>query len=524
MSLITLPVIIMASLAFFVGGMYLWSFFFRRQREELFFALSCFSIAYYDISAAGLYNSHDIGDTICWQQNQYISLGILSIMIIWFVYYYAVFLTGRKKIRNTMQVFTAYLGIMLIVGLVVGNEMTLSPERIIPRSLKVGDLVMATFMQARIGFLYQLQYTVLLVIFAWILYLIIREYRRGNRMLLSVMLALIFFFLASIHDFFVVSGYLSSVYLMEFMYMTLILAMSYVLLRRFMTLHYQVAAINRELEEKVEERTRDLNLTLNVLRENNQYLERRGREQEKDLNLAIQVQKHILPQNPPSCELWDVDFYFSPMKGLSGDFYDFYVREGRLYGVALFDVSGHGIASGMITMLARSIAFRAFSRSPHTPLEVIMDKINRDLKEEMGDVEQYLSGILVRLSKEGKVDYVNAGHPDLLLRRSSDGSVTRIGKDVPMEGVLLGLTGIDGEFSSYSFTMEVGDTLLLYTDGLWQNLSGPGNPYPYRELMNILASVGNGDSGSILMSVLKGCQPEEPASDDTTCIVIKKNE
>jgi sigma-B regulation protein RsbU (phosphoserine phosphatase) len=512
----------MASLAFFVGGMYLWSFYFRRQREELFFSLSCFSIAYYDISAAGLYNSHMIEEAICWQMNQYISLGLLSITILWFVYYYAVFLTGRKSIRNTMQVFTAYVGIMLIVGIVTGNETTLSPEMMVNRTLKIGDMVMAAFVQARIGFLYRLQYVVLLIIFAWILYLIVREYRRGNRMLLSIMLALVFFFLAAIHDFLVVSGYISSIYLMEFMYITLILAMSYILLNRFMTLHYQVAAVNRELEEKVEERTRDLNLTLNVLRENNQYLEKRGREQERDLNLAIQVQKHILPRQSPSCHMWDLDFFFSPMKGLSGDFYDFYVEEGKLKGVALFDVSGHGIASGMITMLARSIAFRTFSRSPFTPLEEIMKRINRDLKEEMGDVEQYLSGILVRLGEEGRVEYVNAGHPDLLLRRASDGSVTRIGKDITMEGVLLGLTGIDGEFSSYSFTMEKDDVLLLYTDGLWQNLSGPGNPYPYGELMGILASSGTGDSAGILLNILKGCQPGEPAGDDATCIVLRK--
>jgi sigma-B regulation protein RsbU (phosphoserine phosphatase) len=56
------------------------------------------------------------------------------------------------------------------------------------------------------------------------------------------------------------------------------------------------------------------------------------------------------------------------MSGISGDLYDFYLDDDTLSGISLFDVSGHGIASGLITMLAKSILFRTYnSNMDQTP-------------------------------------------------------------------------------------------------------------------------------------------------------------
>jgi sigma-B regulation protein RsbU (phosphoserine phosphatase) len=71
------------------------------------------------------------------------------------------------------------------------------------------------------------------------------------------------------------------------------------------------------------------------------------------------------------------------MSGVSGDLYDFYQKEGRLTGLSLFDVSGHGIASGLITLLARSVILRVFMEAGTARLGEVRQKINSQLIEEL---------------------------------------------------------------------------------------------------------------------------------------------
>lgn len=74
----------------------------------------------------------------------------------------------------------------------------------------------------------------------------------------------------------------------------------------------------------------------------------------RDLAMAINVQRNFLPAMAPRDAAWDLAFHFHPMAGVSGDFYDFYCTAGALRGVGIFDVSGHGISSALVTMIARS--------------------------------------------------------------------------------------------------------------------------------------------------------------------------
>jgi sigma-B regulation protein RsbU (phosphoserine phosphatase) len=80
------------------------------------------------------------------------------------------------------------------------------------------------------------------------------------------------------------------------------------------------------------------------------------------MDMASNVQATLFPPTPPEVNGWDIAFVFRPMAGVSGDMYDFYTEGDTLNGVALFDVSGHGIASGLITMIARTVFQRNFMR------------------------------------------------------------------------------------------------------------------------------------------------------------------
>jgi sigma-B regulation protein RsbU (phosphoserine phosphatase) len=95
--------------------------------------------------------------------------------------------------------------------------------------------------------------------------------------------------------------------------------------------------------------------------------------------------------------------------------FDFFLNDdNRLEGMTLMDVSGHGITSALITMMARTVISRRFNDMRALPLNEVMEGINTVLNREMRGVYLYLTGILLRFH-ESRVEYVNAAHPDLLL-------------------------------------------------------------------------------------------------------------
>jgi sigma-B regulation protein RsbU (phosphoserine phosphatase) len=232
------------------------------------------------------------------------------------------------------------------------------------------------------------------------------------------------------------------------------------------------------LEIKVEERTHELKIAkeeveaamtktaaLNdSLLSANQGLEEAQRIARLDMNMAAQVQSGLLPRKPPVSDEWDIAFEFVPMAGVSGDLYDFYERNGSLAGLSLFDVSGHGIASGLITLLARPIISRDFMRYPDEKLSVLIDTINRDLIREIQDIDQYLTGIILRFSDD-VVEYVNAGHSDLLMRKGTDGKVRIVRpKDRMMRGHFLGIREMQEKFDMITFKAMKNDLLILFSD------------------------------------------------------------
>jgi hypothetical protein len=133
------------------------------------------------------------------------------------------------------------------------------------------------------------------------------------------------------------------------------------------TMRRELAALSSGLEVKVRARTEDLETAMRELgavnsrlHETNEKLETAQMIADRDIRMASNLQMSLLPRNMTDCDGWDLACVFLPMKGVSGDFYDFYHDGKTLHGVALFDVSGHGIASGLLTILPKSILYRYF--------------------------------------------------------------------------------------------------------------------------------------------------------------------
>ena len=210
------------------------------------------------------------------------------------------------------------------------------------------------------------------------------------------------------------------------------IALSIGLADKINSMRRDVQILNTDLENKIAERTDELRTAMeemesmnDALAETNKELEQTQHVARVDMEIAANVQSSLFPKEPPVVKEWDIAYAFIPMSGVSGDLYDFYIHDNILDGIALFDVSGHGIASGLITMIARSVFYRNFNKGKENPLHEVLEKINRVLINEMGQADNYLTGILLRFNSD-TVEYVNAGHSDLLCRHAATGCVETI--------------------------------------------------------------------------------------------------
>jgi len=293
--------------------------------------------------------------------------------------------------------------------------------------------------------------------------------------------------------------------------------------------------LNLTLEQKVEERTEELQATmeeLEAMNENltalNEELEEAYIRHQKDLKMAANVQSAFMPEEAPQSAEYDIAFLSRPMEIVSGDFYDFYLDDrNKLQGIGLFDVSGHGISSGLLTIIAKSIIQKNFYRFHEEKMNDALKKINGELIHEIGQSDKYLTGILLRF-REDIIEYCNCGHPDAFFRVSGKDRVGRIlnreGESV--KGMFLGIAEMDESFEVLSLRLQKGDCLFLFSDCLLESLNAAGDSYGEDHVKASLRAAPRNSAKDIMGHLIADFDAfigrGRPPQDDLTAMVIMK--
>ena len=297
-------------------------------------------------------------------------------------------------------------------------------------------------------------------------------------------------------------------------------------------IYQELSDMKDNLELLVKNRTIELHAAMEELEATNETLTRTNRELEvaqmtarKDMEMAKNVQASILQLKPPITSEFDIAVSFKPMAGVSGDLYDFYERDGKLLGLAIFDVSGHGIASGLITMIVRSIFRRHFFEMEDRKLNAIVETANIDLIKETEHGDQYLSGIFLRFNGH-QVEYVNAGHPDIYYKNAIMRRIYKVNKKThDFKGLFLGSKVLAKSYEVIKFQFESEDALLLYTDCLIEGKNKNNIEYSETRLKETFNRAPDGTAREILDFMLKdfnGFIGDKKLNDDLTVIIVKR--
>jgi PAS domain S-box-containing protein len=215
----------------------------------------------------------------------------------------------------------------------------------------------------------------------------------------------------------------------------------------------EVRQLNKDLENRVAERTEQLKIAM--AKQQQEAQERQRIEQE--LQVARLIQQTLLPKSLPELAGYQIAVYYQPAREVGGDFYDsLQLPDGRL-GLIVGDVSGKGVPAAIVMAITRTMLRAAYRLG--SPAE-ILEQANNILYPEIPP-NMFVTCLVALLDcRTGRLHYANAGHDPPYLRHA-DG----VSEELRATGMPLGLMP-NMSYEQKEITLEPGDSVLLYSDGL----------------------------------------------------------
>ena len=252
----------------------------------------------------------------------------------------------------------------------------------------------------------------------------------------------------------------------------------------------------------------------------------------KDMRMAAIVQKKFFHAPEHALKNWDFAVRYEPLSVVSGDLFNFYHEGELLNGISLFDASGHGVAASLVTMLAENIIQQTYLETLENGESVAdgLKLINERFIDAKGEIENYLTGILLgtKENADGTCTMVmsNAGHPYPLFYSAKENTVEELlpSAEMPYTGPV-GLSGLSVEFSEMEFTMDKGDILFLYTDGITEMNNKEKLDFgidPIKMIIEKNCSAGAEEIMSKIMAKMEAFITDTPRVDDVSVIILKR--
>lgn len=245
---------------------------------------------------------------------------------------------------------------------------------------------------------------------------------------------------------------------------------------------------------------------------------------EGELQNAREVQRILLPQEDPVVPGFRISGTNLPARIISGDYYDYIQLHENKFGIAIADVSGKGIPSGLLMAMCRS-ALRSVAPGKSSPSEA-MAAVNRQLFPDIRE-DMFISMTYIILDdSNGKMRVSRAGHDPALLYRHASGKVELLRSP----GLALGVDGGD-VFERVTKDQEIelnpGDCVLLYTDGIREAINPMDEEFGMERMSESFRTAAPLGAEAVLTRVqedLRQFTGEGPQMDDITLVAIEKRQ
>jgi serine phosphatase RsbU (regulator of sigma subunit)/predicted ester cyclase len=238
---------------------------------------------------------------------------------------------------------------------------------------------------------------------------------------------------------------------------------------------------------------------------------------EQELRVARQIQQELLPETMPTLEDWRIATYYGPAREVGGDFYDFLELEDGRLGLVVGDATGHGMPAALMMSTTRGM-LRAVVQSSESPSEVLA-RVNEALVADIPPSTFVTCFYGILDPESGRLRYANAGHNLPSRRRNGQAEELRA-RGMPL-GLMPGMS-----YEEKEAVLEVGDSILVYSDGLVEAHDPKGEMFGFPRLRRLVAE-HDAEEGSLvdfLMDELRSFTGDGwEQEDDITLVTLRRS-
>ena len=235
----------------------------------------------------------------------------------------------------------------------------------------------------------------------------------------------------------------------------------------------------------------------------------------QELEYAREIQLSMLPREAPNIDWIDVAALSLPATEVGGDYYDYFDLGSDRLAVVVGDVTGHGVASGLVLSGIRS-SLNLLRDEMDRPSEVL-GRVNLMLKRTSAPRMHMTLGVVV-LDRASQVATIStAGHPPVFLRRRS-GEVIELGSGSFPLGAME-----NAIYLEHRVKIGAGDLFLIYSDGLVEAMSPHGEQFGWDRLRSILENLDSGATANeirdLILRTVWDFKGDAEQIDDVTMVV-----
>ncbi|MCK4901377.1 MAG: PP2C family protein-serine/threonine phosphatase [Anaerolineales bacterium] len=239
---------------------------------------------------------------------------------------------------------------------------------------------------------------------------------------------------------------------------------------------------------------------------------------QRQLAYAGEVQRRMIPSAPPCCERIEIGAVYRPTFQVGGDFYDFIPLGKDRLGIAIGDVSDHGVPAALFMAMTVTLLRAESRRTPAPSPEEILLNVNDQLIEmnETGIFVTMLYGVLDFNTQ--LFNYVRAGH-EIPIVCNSQGDLSALPQG---KGQLIGILE-KPTLDVNQMQLTHGCTLLMFTDGVNEAANAQGSLYGHDRLRQDLAALREAPAQELCEGILERVESYRGSNsqqDDITMLAV----
>lgn len=237
--------------------------------------------------------------------------------------------------------------------------------------------------------------------------------------------------------------------------------------------------------------------------------------QQTEIDIASKIQKGFLPPQSTSTDMMEIRSVMKPAKDIGGDMYDYIRLDEDHYYAMIADVSGKGISASLYMASVLTYMRQLVKNNPDPAY--VLKTANNYLAANNPEMVFVTAFVCIYDVKNGMLTYSNAGHnPPYVLTNE----VVKLDQAV---GTVIGIFE-DEEYENATIPIRVGDTLLLYTDGVTEALNEKREFYGEEKLEKVLANIQDNELLPMILKDITTFVGKQEQSDDLTMLMIHLKE